>query len=979
MASGGEWDDDQDDDDAVDSNPDGYTEEPEERDDDDYEHAAAPTYPKAPTTEALASVAAAAAASPPSLPLSAQAAPASELEATTPARAAVVSIDSARQKRAAAPVAKLPEVTGLASFRTDHPIHEIDILLADLRRSALTDETIEAARLTCIPYARWRAYGFRCQLGKYSDPDERAAAAGLLLPFFAPGAAEPHGMRLRPEYPVPRPRTKPGEKQRFKKYDQAFGTDLLVYTPPLTACLQQLRADTPLYWTEGEKKALLIAQLGHCVVGLTGVDSWSLPGSKSSRLYPYIAQHYQIANRDHVIVFDSDAHVSKNVLDAMRKLATVLQALGARSVTMALPPLEYAAGKADKPTNKGIDDYAYAHGLEAAQALLTTTRDEIAVMAPRVNEQPLQQLSMFGGVSADGADLPWEPGFTVPAPYAVDEAGAVWLYSGFNDEKRPVSPRPIFVTRVLQDLHHNGEYRVELRFQTARRSWQSIRVARALSGSRALSSELRRAGALVDETSIADVIKWLSAWEDRNGTQLEPVQCVDRAGWCLEQFALGPDMVFAPPGVTPRVCDVSYEQARAFAALGCRATDLEREASYHAAALQDAAQTSDDCALAIFAALTAPLLRPFALPNFAVHLCGDSSRGKTSMLRCAASVFGDPGNSAWVPSWNMTLAGLEQHAVQLCDLPLCFDEAGTADLESVQTAIYMLINGVGRARSTKELTVRRAQSWQTVVVSTGERELASESAATGAQVRVISVPINGFGKLDGAGVDRVRDACAAHSGALGMLWLRKVVDISSDPGRLLAARERLQELRRELQVTARASGNALNERIAGYFAAMALAEDLVSEYGLGQAGGLTVRQVFRQRCSGADGSGSAPATLLQRVLEVLEDWPAQAPAAFPKLKDDDESAEPDAQKASTELRPVVHGYLREGSVCFVPEALKAHLAAKGLAWTNALRRDLAAQGRLVLQSGRLTCHVRINGKLTRLYVLTLPAADRFAQ
>jgi hypothetical protein len=990
MTSGG-WDDEHDeDDDAVSSNPYGYTEEPEERDDDDdfARAAAAAADPETPRQKTVAadSTAAAGASSLP-VPPEAQArevslphAPPAGLETATEL-GEVVPIDSARQKRAAAPVPKLPAVTGLASFRTDHPIHEVDILLEDLRRSALTDETIEAARLTVIHHSKWRAYGFRCQPGKYGgNPAARAAAAGLLLPFFAPFAVEPHGYRLRPEFPVPVPSTKPGQKQKTKKYDQPFGTPLLVYTPPLQACLEQLRATSPLYWTEGEKKALLIAQLGHCVVGLTGVDSWSQPGSKSSRLHPYILQHYDIAGRDHVIVFDSDAHVSANVLLAMRKLAGVLEQLGARSVTMALPPLEYAGTRTDKPTNKGIDDYAHAHGLEAAQALLTTTRDEIAQLEPRVTERQLELPAL-----ADLADLAsaGEHGFVVPAPYTVDEVGAVWLHTGFEGEKRLVSPRPIFVTRVLQDLHHNCEYRVELRFQTARRSWQCIRVPRSLSGSRALTSELRRAGALVDDTSVTDVIKWLSAWEDRNGARLEPVQCVDRAGWCDEQFALGPDMVFAPASTAPRICDVGFEQARVFGALGCRADDLEREATHHAEALQRAAAASSDCALAIFAALTAPLLRPFALPNFAVHLCGDSSVGKTSMLRCAASVFGDPSSSAWVPSWNMTLAGLEQHAVQLCDLPLCFDEAGTADLESVQTAIYMLINGVGRARSTKELTVRRAQSWQTVVISTGERELASESAATGAQVRVISVPVTGFGKLDGTGVDSTREACAAHAGALGMLWLRKVVDIVSDAGRLLATRGRLAELRRELQLIAASSGNPLNQRIAGYFAAMALAEDLVSEFGLGQAGGLTVREVFRQRCASAEGSGSAPATLAQRVLDVLEDWPAQAPAAFPKLGDDDESPHADAQKASTALRPVVHGYLREdGATCFVPEALKQHLAAKGLAWTSALKRDLVSSGRLAQQAGgrHATCLVRINGKQTRLFVLTAsPDSDRFTR
>jgi hypothetical protein len=952
----GDWDEDN----EVEANPYGYTEEPEEPEDND-EYAAAAAYPVQTQSNATASVG-------PEASVSTEVStPSSE----PPPVASVVHIDEARQKRAPA-VQKLPDVTGLASFRTDHPVHAVDILLTDLRKSALADATIEAARLTCLHHTKWRAYGFRCQptLQPTQDPRERAAAAGLLLPFFAPGAAEPHGYRLRPEYPVKVPITKPGQKQRFKKYDQPYGTELLVYTPPLAACVEQLRAPTPLYWTEGEKKALLIAQLGMCVVGLTGVESWSQPGSKSTLLHPYIAKHYGIAGREHVIVYDSDAATNPGVLSAMRKLAGVLRALGASNVTSALPPI--ALDGTGKVITKGIDDYAGKHGCDAALELLKNTRDEIAEVAPRINERAIEKVSAFAELTR-GRDL------VIPSPYSVDDNGAVWMHTGYEDEaKRLVTPRPIFVTRLFTDMHRNGEFRAELQFQTARGTWQAITVPRALTGSRALASELRRAGGLVDETSIAEVIKWLTAWEARNGNALEPVRCVDRAGWCEDQFALGPDHVFAPPKATPVAFDMHYDQSRLFSGLGNTSENLGAEATAHAAALQAATQASDDCALAVFAALTAPLLRPFALPNFAVHLCGDSSRGKTSMLRCAASVYGDPNNPAWVPSWNTTITGLEQHAAQLCDLPLCFDEAGTGDPEAIQTAIYMLINGVGRQRSTKELTMRRTLSWQTVVISTGERELASESSATGAQVRVISLPITGFGELDAAGVDAIRARCSAHAGALGMVWLRRVVDIASDPTRLLDARDRLQEHRRKLQEIARRSGNPLNGRIADYFAAMMLAEDLAADLGVGVPGGQTVQKTFERRCNHSDDTmGSAPATLRERVLEALEDWPSRAPSAFPQITRNYESGQ---HEATTGSRPVVHGYIREdGAICFLPDALKEYLASKGLAWTKALMRDLIGLGRLVRQdSGHATCLHRINGRQIRVYVLTVPVEGGFA-
>jgi hypothetical protein len=357
-----------------------------------------------------------------------------------------------------------------------------------------------------------------------------------------------------------------------------------------------------------------------------------------------------------------------------------------------------------------------------------------------------------------------------------------------------------------------------------------------------------------------------------------------------------------------------------------------------------------------------------------MHLCGDSSRGKTSMLRCGASVYGDPNNAAWVPSWNTTITGLEQHAVQLCDLPLCFDEAGTGDPEAIQTAIYMLINGVGRQRSTKELTMRRTLSWRTVVISTGEHELASESSATGAQVRVISLPITGFGSLDAAGVDAIREGCSAHAGAFGVVWLRRIVALASDPSRLLEARARLAGHSAQLREIARHSGNPLNGRIADFFAAMMLAEDLASEMGLGEPGGATVLRIFAQRCAddGSGGGGSAPSTLQERVLEALEAWPQTTPHCFPQVT---ENAESGQKEANVSGRNVVHGYIREdkAAVHFIPTALRDYLTARKLPWTKALMRDLWESGRLVRAPGEVhaASRQRINGHQSRYYTLLL--------
>src|SRR5262245_11660197 len=102
------------------------------------------------------------------------------------------------------------------------------------------------------------------------------------------------------------------------------------------------------------------------------------------------------------------------------------------------------------------------------------------------------------------------------------------------------------------------------------------------------------------------------------------------------------------------------------------------------------------------------------------------------------------------------------------------------DIEQLQRAVYMLVNGEQRQRASKELRMHAARGWRTVVISTGERELASEQDATGVQARVINVPIQGFGQFGAAEIEASVRSCAEHHGALGRAWLEFLVSLNDD-------------------------------------------------------------------------------------------------------------------------------------------------------------------------------------------------------
>jgi uncharacterized protein (DUF927 family) len=146
--------------------------------------------------------------------------------------------------------------------------------------------------------------------------------------------------------------------------------------------------------------------------------------------------------------------------------------------------------------------------------------------------------------------------------------------------------------------------------------------------------------------------------------------------------------------------------------------------------------------LALGSSFAAPLLPIVDVESGGFHLVGATSQGKTTILSIAASVTGLKTVSSWRTTDNALEGGLAA-SNHLC-LPL--DELNQADPRKVGSIVYMLGNGIGKGRSTKEGTNRKSKVWLTLVLSSGETtigkfmELAGESIKGGQEVRLPNVP-----------------------------------------------------------------------------------------------------------------------------------------------------------------------------------------------------------------------------------------------
>lgn len=205
-----------------------------------------------------------------------------------------------------------------------HPEH-----WADLRRSALSDETIRRQKIRSVPPAMIDAL-----LG-FEAPKARHA---YLIPFADPRGGWFDHVRLKIFPPI-------ATDKGTIKYLQPKRSGVRIYFP-LATLDAVLRMAAPLYLVEGEKKSLAVAQEGYPAVGLAGIEGWHLAGSRA--LHPDL-DDIGVRGRVVNVIPDADVRTNPAVRAAVLRLGAALAARGATAKLVRVP-----AGF------KGIDDWLAA-------------------------------------------------------------------------------------------------------------------------------------------------------------------------------------------------------------------------------------------------------------------------------------------------------------------------------------------------------------------------------------------------------------------------------------------------------------------------------------------------------------------------------------------------------------------------------------------------------------------------------------------
>jgi len=224
------------------------------------------------------------------------------------------------------------------------------------------------------------------------------------------------------------------------------------------------------------------------------------------------------------------------------------------------------------------------------------------------------------------------------------------------------------------------------------------------------------------------------------------------------------------------------------------------------------------------------------------HLRGGSSSGKSTALKAAASVWGNP--NTYPRLWRATANGLEGLAALHNDGLLILDELSQIDPKEAGEAAYLLANGQGKARASRTGAARQSARWRLLFLSAGEESLtalmarAGRNANAGQEIRLADIAADagaGMGAFEvlhdqpspAALALAVKDAATRYYGAVGVAWLRAIV-----PHRAQLAEWIEASIRQWVETATPKDAAGQVSRVARRFALVAAAGELATHWGL---------------------------------------------------------------------------------------------------------------------------------------------------
>lgn len=516
--------------------------------------------------------------------------------------------------------------------------------------------------------------------------------------------------------------------------------------------------------TEGEKKAAKAVEEGYPCVAIPGVTMWMDPTSNKlnkamGRGLTYLTKPLSdlcllAKNKKIIVMFDSDAGWDKNKDVARARIVLKDALLYHAGIWVRIVDIPVPDATKDK---WGIDDVLMdSAGTQLFQkALLEATAKPSNTMTPL--------LKFAYSETSDGVPLHYE----IPNTPSSQKYNIHQIIKEVEDKddsesgrvaRKKICSTRVWISRLVRSADGDDKTLYELAFiplESREPKYLSgnadlIRMSRTVDdplaeyGARVLSKEKAFLEEFLNDCQTYGVRagKISTVWGTRRRGWVEQLGDLQEAGYVMANKVITLDNIYAAESRDIPLLPVDTGADGALKeALISKGTKEEWQAAVRSYVVPAPLPSL------MLAASMAGLFRRWCpdSENFILHLYGESSHGKTTAMKAAASCWGNP--DKMIDNWRSTDNGLERRCAARNDMVMFLDEAGMAVNEDIiKNSVYMIGNGGEKLRASRDATDRVTRRFQLVALSTGEKPLIRDAKFAGQEVRALELNVNVFGK-----------------------------------------------------------------------------------------------------------------------------------------------------------------------------------------------------------------------------------------
>lgn len=318
-----------------------------------------------------------------------------------------------------------------------------------------------------------------------------------------------------------------------------------------------------------------------------------------------------------------------------------------------------------------------------------------------------------------------------------------WIANGSGVKRVEVSkggvqevnacPAPVTINRFFEN-RQTTEEKVELAFKKNGK-WKTITPTKSTIASANKIVSLADVGLPVTSESARSLVQFLADLEAYNPGKIKYQPSTSKLGW----MRIKDELKFVPYSMDGISFDAEERFKKTFDAIKPHG-DKEKWLSL-VRSIRASGRIEPRVMLA--ASFASVLVGPLNLLPFVVHLYGQTEGGKTVCAMLATSVWANPDRGAsYFADFMTTQVALEARADLLNNMPLIIDDTAKVSKklgDDFSELIYILCSGTGKDRSNVNLGLRRTNTWENCILTTGEHPILDVSAQGGAINRVISI------------------------------------------------------------------------------------------------------------------------------------------------------------------------------------------------------------------------------------------------